>query len=73
MKWLQASKIKAFAIVYWIWLNLIEQVVTCMGCKGSSVRITPSRPKNSNENGQLSNHWPFLFLGCVKVPGGGQE
>lgn len=44
----------------------------CMGCKGSSVRITPSRPKNSKKSSHLAVtgffYGPLIFFVCLFTP-----
>ncbi|MEG0969462.1 MAG: hypothetical protein RSG92_29315, partial [Pseudomonas sp.] len=53
-KWMNASKTRGLRILFRIRLNQIGWVFTFMGCKGSSVRITPSRPNNSKESSHLA-------------------
>jgi len=44
-------------------LELLRQAITCMGCKGSSVRITPSRPKKPKKSSHLAVAGFFYFWG----------
>jgi gamma-glutamylcysteine synthetase len=54
---------------YGVALNLLEFAWTAYylyGVQGVECSNHSVPTKNSNENGQLRNHWLFLFLACAK-------